>query len=499
MKFKSTLLIALLFGMVMSGISVSAAADASVTVSDQPVVDGTVTVDEVVYNTTGWIVIHADAEGAPGTILGYSNISAGSNKDVVVKINTTGVTTTLYAMLHTDAGNISVFEFPGADVPVKDNGAVITPSFTVTDTLVASVTVEDQIIYSDNNVTVSEVVSPGPGWIVIHADASGSPGTILGKEKVDHGVNTNVRVYIDSEGRTETLYAMLHTDNGTIGEFEFPGVDAPVKDADGNVITPSFKVLPVPDASVTVEDQVVVDGKVTIKEVKYPGDGWIVIHADASGAPGSILGYTAISAGTNDDVVVKIASEGRTDTLYAMLHTDKGMVGTFEFPGDDVPVKDADGKVITPSFTVEGTMESSVTVSDQTIVSDTVTVTKVVSAGPGWIVIHADNDGSPGAILGKEKVKHGVNDNVVVTLATEGRTDTLYAMLHADNGTRGEFEFPDGADGPVKDADGNIITPSFSVAEAASESESSPGLTFFLTLMAIFVTSFGIKRRINKQ
>jgi predicted lipoprotein with Yx(FWY)xxD motif len=36
-------------------------------------------------------------------------------------------------------------------------------------------------------------------------------------------------------------------------------------------------------------------------------------------------------------------------------------------------------------------------------------------------------------------------------------------MLHVDAGTEGEFEFPDGEDGPATDADGNVVTPPFAL------------------------------------
>jgi hypothetical protein len=35
-------------------------------------------------------------------------------------------------MLHTDAGTVGTYEFPGADIPVAVNGAVVTPAFKVT-------------------------------------------------------------------------------------------------------------------------------------------------------------------------------------------------------------------------------------------------------------------------------------------------------------------------------------------------------------------------------
>ncbi len=105
--------------------------------------------------------------------------------------------------------------------------------------------------------------------------------------------------------------------------------------------------------SVSVADQPIKDDTVTVAKVVSNGPGWIVIHADKNGAPGPVLGYTAVKDGENDDVAVKLAAEGRTETLYAMLHTDAGKVGTYEFPGADVPVA-MNGAAITPAFKVAG-------------------------------------------------------------------------------------------------------------------------------------------------
>jgi plastocyanin len=104
---------------------------------------------------------------------------------------------------------------------------------------------------------------------------------------------------------------------------------------------------------VSVTDQPIKDDTVTVAQVVSSGPGWIVIHADKNGAPGPVLGHGAVKDGENDDVVVKLAAEGRTETLYAMLHTDAGTVGTYEFPGADGPVS-VDGKVVTPAFKVTG-------------------------------------------------------------------------------------------------------------------------------------------------
>jgi predicted lipoprotein with Yx(FWY)xxD motif len=102
---------------------------------------------------------------------------------------------------------------------------------------------------------------------------------------------------------------------------------------------------------VEVSDQDIVDDSVTIAEVVSSGPGWLVIHAEADGNPGPVLGYTAVEDGENTDVVVEIDAAQATDTLYAMLHTDAGIIGTYEFPGDDVPVT-IGSEMVSIAFTV---------------------------------------------------------------------------------------------------------------------------------------------------
>jgi hypothetical protein len=218
--------------------SVAAQMTPSVTVSDQAIANGTVTVASVDSDGPGWIVIHTQQDGAPGPIIGHAPVSDGSNSDVVVEVDAAAATDTLFAMLHTDAGTVGTYEFPGDDVPVKVNDQVVTPPFNVTN----GVGVVDQPIV-DGTVTVARVFSEGAGWIVIHTQQDGAPGPIIGHAPVSAGMNTDVAVQIDASAATDVLYAMLHTDAGTVGTYEFPGDDVPVKAGD-QVITPSFNVSP---------------------------------------------------------------------------------------------------------------------------------------------------------------------------------------------------------------------------------------------------------------
>ena len=98
-----------------------------------------------------------------------------------------------------------------------------------------------------------------------------------------------------------------------------------------------------------------------------------------------------------------------------------------------------------------------------------VTVSSVTSAGDGWVVIHADDGGKPGAVLGQTAVGAGTTDNVIVLLdpplAASGQ---LWAMLHVDAGTVGTYEFP-GADAPAMD-NGNIVMAPFTVTITGASS-----------------------------
>lgn len=171
-------------------------------------------------------------------------------------------------------------------VPAPTDTPVSEPSDTPEpETVLApSVTVVDQDLV-DGTLTVAEVVSTGPGWIVIHAEAEGQPGPVIGQSPVADGINTNVVVAVDPAGATETVYAMLHTDAGEAGTYEFPGPDSPVT-VDDQVIAPAFGVtggLPPRQATfIIVPDQS--EARFTINELLF-------------GNPKTVVGTTSMVEG----------------------------------------------------------------------------------------------------------------------------------------------------------------------------------------------------------
>ena len=96
--------------------------------------------------------------------------------------------------------------------------------------------------------------------------------------------------------------------------------------------------------------------------------------------------------------------------------------------------------------TVTGTLDA----ADQTSDGKTITVSTVnITGSSGFIAIHADNAGQPGAVVGHAAIPEGDSSAVVITLDAPVTTGSFWPMLHTDAGTIGTYEFP-GPDGPVK-------------------------------------------------
>ncbi|WP_164913743.1 fasciclin domain-containing protein, partial [Methanoculleus taiwanensis] len=115
---------------------------------------------------------------------------------------------------------------------------------------------------------------------------------------------------------------------------------------------------------------------------------------------------------------------------------------------------------MTGNQTADGNIPN-ITVTDQPIVNDSVIIKEAVAKRDNWVVIHADQNGAPGPVIGMALIARGVNDNITVQIETENATKTLYAMLHNDAGMKGVFEFP-GSDRP-ETVMGEVVVQPFNV------------------------------------
>ena len=365
----------------------ASAQNPSVTVKDQDVDGDSVVVADAVSPGPGWIAIHNQVNGNIGEAIGEAHLNSGDNKNVLVKIDPTKATAVMYAMLHVDAGTVGKYEFPGPDVPEMFNGQMLSPGFKATflsavngtatpeggsmgmpsssgDGSTPLVKVSDQAL-TDNSVIVDDVVSSGPGWIVIYTtDAYGQPDQLIGQAAVKDGDNQMVMVPVDPGKAQGNLYAQLQADKGTVGTFDYPGADEPVM-LGVQMIAGTFKIISSPSAvgpatpavlqpSISVSDQQIQNGAVTVAQVVSNGNWWLVIHAaNPDGTMGGYIGQTLIKNGINTNVVVNINMKLATPVLYAMLHEDNAPFFILEFPGPDVPVL-LNGEMIAPSFNVTG-------------------------------------------------------------------------------------------------------------------------------------------------
>ncbi len=197
-----------------------------------------------------------------------------------------------------------------------------------------------------------------------------------------------------------------------------------------------------------VADQLSLNGMVMIANVNSPQAGFVAIHADLDGTPGPVIGIAPIAAGQTQNLPVMIDVGGATPMLYAFLHTDDNTTGLFENeknPDADLSVMSNDQPVMVP-FKL-----TAVRVYDQMINNNAVSVAAVVSENGGWAVIHADDNGQPGPVLGQAPLNTGTTLNVVVPFTAEGATPVLWVMLHVDDNTTGTYEFGqvEGADAPL--------------------------------------------------
>ncbi|MGM0555233.1 MAG: lipoprotein [Myxococcota bacterium] len=365
-----------------------------------------------------------------------------------------------------------------------------------------SIVASDQTADPLDEVTVDEVYSDGAGWVVIHEADADAPGAVIGNAAVTDGMSTDVTVTLGRDIEDgETLYAMLHVDDPEDGQYNFDGSaedpeDPPAVDADGNVVIDSF-VVSAPGAqepSVTVSDQTADPAnEVVVEEAVSEGAGWIVIHEqnEAGDAIAGVIGHAALTDGINTDVTVTLDRDVEDgETLYAMLHTDDPADGDYTFDGtaenpEDPPVE-SNGEVVVESFVVSTpSNEPTVTPTDQTLeLSTMVTIDSANLLDDGFIVIHEQNEAgdAPAGVIGhSEAISAGEVTDVTVALtrpADDG--ETLYAMLHDDTGTAGEYEF-DGTSGsedpPTTDSNDDVVVVPFEVTVPAD----TPAVRFTLS------------------
>ncbi|WP_420645791.1 DUF7282 domain-containing protein [Candidatus Leptofilum sp.] len=299
----------------------------------------------------------------------------------------------------------------------------------------------DQTLTDEAMLEIVSVVSPEDGWLVLYAMRDGDLGAVLGFTAVSTGLNQNLMLTIDPQLATPNLVALLHTDAGEVGEFEFPdGPDEPLLWESAQIATTfalDFQLSnPVIEAS---EQAIGEDGILQIDSVLLPQDGWLAIHAEANGRSGEPLAFIPLTAGLHENVAVTIPWRLGTPTLIAALYADAGEPLHFDYEAEDEPLL-AEGEPVVATFSA--TYPPDIFVLDQPLVDSTFEVERVISNGPGWLVAYFDDDGEPGLIIGSAPLADGLNERVMVEVLETAVTPIIHLRLHEDSEPGDDFDFP---------------------------------------------------------
>ncbi|PZO14195.1 MAG: hypothetical protein DCF25_15175 [Leptolyngbya foveolarum] len=103
-------------------------------VSDQRTF-GQITIKKVATARDGWVSIHKskpDGSIQQPDSIGEARVDSGDSEDIIIDLwEAPAVGDKLWALLHIDAGERGLYEYPGKDAPVKKDGETVARSFVI--------------------------------------------------------------------------------------------------------------------------------------------------------------------------------------------------------------------------------------------------------------------------------------------------------------------------------------------------------------------------------
>jgi uncharacterized surface protein with fasciclin (FAS1) repeats len=278
---------------------------------DQPTIDGRINITRATINEPGWVVIHADVDGAPGPVVGYAPLPAGISANIPVAIDAAAATTTLHAMLHIDAGAAGVFEYPdGADTPVQRGDTVVMRPFQVTG---AELTVAGVIAADPNLSTLHQALTDAD---LVDALRKQRAATVFApSDDAFAALPAGALDALAADPQQFTQVLLHHVVGSALlaadvapGAVETLAGDALTLDAADGAVT-------VDGARVTTADLTARNGVVhVVDQVLLPA----APAADESAAPAEA---TTAPATEVADIIDSAAAAGRFETLLAALET----------------------------------------------------------------------------------------------------------------------------------------------------------------------------------
>ena len=95
-------------------------------------------------------------------------------------------------------------------------------------------------------------------------------------------------------------------------------------------------------------------------------------------------------------------------------------------------------------------LRGELTVVDQVSDGTTVEVASAAVYGtPGFLVVHREDKGGPGPVMGHAPLQEGGSAKVLMPMDQTLESGAYWVMLHRDAGAVGTYEWP-GPDGPIR-------------------------------------------------
>jgi hypothetical protein len=204
-------------------------------------------------------------------------------------------------------------------------------------------TADAQVV--DDHVVVERSFMLQDGYAVVHIDKGGQLGQPIGHVALKAGPDENYEIAVDEEFLSQVdgvakVWVALHRTDGD-GEFE-PNQDTPLTGLQGRVAGSVVPIYVSDDGNVNVVardfgSQRIDDASATVRRVESNRSGFVALE-DANG---TVVGSAPISAGTNANVSVPLASSfydslerNESAELTAVVYHDDDGDGEFDANAD---------------------------------------------------------------------------------------------------------------------------------------------------------------------
>jgi hypothetical protein len=191
---------------------------------------------------------------------------------------------------------------------------------------------------------------------------------------------------------------------------------------------------------------------VVASRVVAPANCLLVATASGTGTGTAMqLGVVPVKSGETTSLTIPIMGV-RTSAITLTMFLDRGRVGEFEFDpmnptsSPDRPIF-VGGRPVEVTVTVSaaaaptGSGNAVLDVFDQPAAA-TLNVTHVVTPGPSWLIVYADENGAPGRELGRLALAATDSIGIGIPLYKKPAPGGVFVALHADEGVVGTFERP---------------------------------------------------------